>query len=292
MHTIGFVNDSRTRVVLLGTGTPRTEPGRAGTSSAVIVDDRPYGFDFGPGVGLRLSEGHERGIPGLAMSGVTRAFLTHMHSDHTLGLPALMLTPWMFGREEPLEVFGPQGTGAMVDGVVSAYTLDVAKRTFNEPHTGHGHEMVGTDVVPGVVYTDDLVEVEAFEVLHGDWDPDLHGPFPAMGYRITTPDRTVVISGDTGPFPGMAEIYAGCDVLVHEVYSTVGLASRPPEWHAYHDRSHTSGTHLGRVATEAQPGVLVLNHELLWHATEQDLLDEVTASYSGPLVYGRDLTVV
>jgi ribonuclease BN (tRNA processing enzyme) len=291
-RTIDPVTDLRTSVVLLGTGTPRTEPGRAGTSTAVIVDGHPYVFDFGQGVGLRLSEGHEQGIPGLAMSNLTRAFLTHMHSDHTLGLASLMLTPWMFGREEPLQIYGPQGMEAMAGNIVDAYAPDIAKRTLNEPHTEHGHEMTGIDVTPGVVYTDDRVEVEAFAVSHGDWDPDVHGPFPAMGYRITTPDRTVVISGDTGPFPEMEDVYADCDVLVHEVYATAGLMSRPEEWQEYHRRSHTSGTHLGEVATRLKPGVLVLNHELLWHATEQDLLDEVAAAYTGPLIYGRDLTVI
>ncbi len=286
------MSELRTRVVLLGTGTPRTEADRAGMSTAVIVDDRPYIFDFGPGVGLRLSEGYRMGITGLAMSNVTRAFLTHMHSDHTLGLGSLMLTPWMFGREEPLEVYGPKGTASMTRALAEAYSLDVAKRTLNEPHTDRGHEIIGKDVVPGVVYTDDLVEVEAFKVHHGEWDPALHGPFPAMGYRITTPDRIVVISGDTGAFPEMVSTYAGCDVLVHEVYSTKGLTSRPSEWQSYHARSHTSGAHLGRVATEAEPGVLVLTHQLLWHATEDDLIDEVTAAYDGPLVYGRDLDVI
>ena len=87
------MTDLRTRVVLLGTGTPCTEVGHAGTATAVAVDDNPYLFDFRPGVGLRLSEGHEAGTAGLAMSQVTKAFLTHMHSDHTLGLGELMLTP-------------------------------------------------------------------------------------------------------------------------------------------------------------------------------------------------------
>ena len=205
----------------------------------MVVDDHPYIFDFGPGVGLRLSEAYRMGIAGLAMSGVTRAFLTHMHSDHTLGLSALMLTPWMFGREEPLEVYGTQGTTAMTRSLADAYALDVAKRTFNEPHTERGHEIIGRDIVPGIVYTDDLVEIEAFKVQHGEWDPTFHGPFPAIGFRITTPDRTVVISGDTGAFPDMASTYAGCDVLVHEVYSIPGLESRPLEWQSYHARSHS-----------------------------------------------------
>ncbi len=173
--------ETSTRVVLLGTGTPRTEVGRAGTSTAVVVDDQPYIFDFGPGVALRLSEGHQMGIAGLAMSGVTRAFLTHMHSDHTLGLGELMLAPWMFGREEPLEIYGPHGTAAMASAVATAYSSDVAKRTLNEPHTDRGHEITGRDIVPGIVYADDLVEIEAFGVQHGEWDTAIHGPFPALG---------------------------------------------------------------------------------------------------------------
>ncbi len=283
---------SRTQVVLLGTGTPRTETGRAGSANAVVVDGRPYIFDFGPGVGLRLAEGYERGIAGLAMSDVTRAFLTHHHSDHTLGLPALMLTPWMFGREEPLQVYGPLGTEAMTRAIAAAYALDVAKRSLNEPHSKRGHEIVGRDIVPGLAYTDDLVEIEAFAVQHGEWDPAVHGPYPALGYRVTTADRVVVFSGDTGPFDEMVDVYAGCDVLVHEVYATAGLASRPPQWRDYHARSHTSATHLGRVATAVEPEMLVLSHQLLWHANERDLVDELTAVYDGPFVYGRDLDVI
>jgi ribonuclease BN (tRNA processing enzyme) len=81
-------------------------------------------------------------------------------------------------------------------------------------------------------------------------------------------------------------------VLVHEVYAGAGLASRPPQWQGYHRRAHTSGGHLGVVAARAQPGVLVTTHELLWHASEDDVIDEIVAAYDGPLVYGRDLDVV
>ena len=281
-----------TSVVLLGTGTPRTEAGRSGPAAAVIVEDSPYVFDFGVGVTQRISEGHASGIGGLAMSRIERAFLTHMHSDHTLGLPALMLTPWMFGREEPLVVYGPQGTSAMALSVADGYALDVAKRRYSEPHTERGHEIIGHDIVPGLVYQDDLVAVEALAVQHGDWDESVHGPYPAMGYRIRTSDRTVVISGDTAPFPGMAESYGECDVLVHEVYSSRGLADRPAPWREYHERSHTSASHLGEVANAVGPETLVLTHQLLWHATPEDVLDEIDAQFDGPIVYGRDLDVV
>ncbi len=280
-----------TNVVLLGTGTPRTEPGRSGPAAAVIVDGRPYLFDFGPGVGRRIADGHESGINGLAMSGFDRAFLSHMHSDHTIGLADVMLTPWMFGRKRPLEVYGPQGTAAMTRSLSDAYSLDVAKRKRDEPHTEGGHQIQGCDVVPGVVYRDDLVTVEAFAVQHGDW-PEECGPYPALGYRVRSSDRTVVVSGDTGPYGEMQEHYAGCDVLVHEVYASRGLESRPAEWRRYHARSHTAGSHLGQVATAVQPGTLVLTHQLLWHASEDDVIDEIRDGYEGELVYGRDLSVV
>lgn len=280
-----------TEVVLLGTGTPRTEPNRSGPAAAVIVDGRPYLFDFGSGVGRRVAEAYEAGISGLAMSRLDRAFLSHMHSDHTIGLADIMLTPWMFGREQPLEVYGPRGTAAMTRSIVDAYSLDVAKRRYDEPHTDRGHEMEGFDIAPGFAYRDDLVSVEAFAVEHGDW-PDVCGPYPALGFRVRSADRTVVFSGDTGPYAEMEENYADCDVLVHEVYSSRGLESRPFEWRRYHTRSHTSGRDLGEIAGSVQPGTLVLTHQLLWHASEDDVVDEIRERYGGELLYGRDLDVV
>ncbi|MFQ5555802.1 MAG: MBL fold metallo-hydrolase [Acidimicrobiia bacterium] len=280
------------RIVLLGTGTPRLDPSSSGPATALVVDGAPYLFDFGPGVAVRLSEAHHRGIAGMAMSGVTRAFLTHLHSDHTMGLPSLMLAPWMFGREEPLHVHGPLGTDRMVRHVAAAYEADVAKRRFSEPHTERGHEIEGHDLMPGAAFRDDRVTIEAFPVSHGDWVPEIHGPHPAFGYRVRiAAGPTIVISGDTGPFAAMEEAYRDCDVLVHEVYASRGLAARPATWQTYHRASHTSGTELGRIATLVQPGLLVVTHQLLWHADESDLLDEIAGVYDGDLAYGRDLDV-
>ncbi len=281
-----------TDVVLLGTGTPRTVPGSSGPATAVIVDGVPYVFDCGPGAGIQISAGFHRGIEGLAMSGVEHVFITHLHSDHTLGLASLMLTPWMFGRSTPLVVRGPLGTAAMARHVAAAYEADVAKRIHGEPLEPGGHEVVATDIGPGVVHEDDRVSVVAIAVEHGDWVEAVHGPTPALGYRVRSADRTVVISGDTGVFPSMEATYGECDVLVHEVYSSAGLASRPARWRAYHERAHTSGGALGRLATRLQPGILVLTHQLLWNTPEAELVDEVTAVYDGEVRYGRDLDVI
>lgn len=280
-----------TQVVLLGTGTPRTDPGKSGPSTAISVNGVGYIFDFGPGVGHRISEAHLTGVADLPFSEITKAFLTHHHSDHTIGLPDLFLTSWMFARDATLDVFGPLGTEGMCRAIRSAYALDIAKRTTSEPHTERGHQISGHDVVPGLVYRDERVLVEAFDVPHGEWAP-VHGPHPSMGYRVTTPDAVVVISGDTAAHEGMAAAYDGADIIVHEVFSSTGLSERPMEWQAYHRAAHTSGTDLGRAAAQVQPKHLVLTHQLLWGSTEQELLDEVAAVYAGDVIFGTDLTVI
>ncbi len=280
-----------TSVVLLGTGTPRTELGRAGAATAIVVDGATYLFDFGPGVGRRISRAHQSGIVGMALRSITRAFLTHHHSDHTSGLPDLHLTSWMLHRDSALKVYGPQGTRAMCTHIVAAYTLDVAKRTLNEPHTEHGHKLEGHDIVPGLVYEDDRVKIEAFDVPHGVW-ATVHGPHPTLGYRITTADRSIVISGDTTYHEEMTNRYRAADVVVHEVYSSRGLAARPPPWQEYHRHAHTAAADLGRVASAAEPEMVVLTHQLLWDAQPQDIMDEITQTYDGPVTYGTDLLVI
>jgi ribonuclease BN (tRNA processing enzyme) len=274
--------DSRTQVVLLGTGTPNADPDRSGPAVAVVVNDTPYLVDFGPGVVRRAAAAQRLGIAGLAVEGLSRAFLTHLHSDHTAGYPDLILTPWVLEREVPLQVYGPVGVRAMTEHVLAAYREDIRERTQGlEPANVTGHLVQVNEVEPGIVYQDGNVEVEALAANHGAW--------PAFSYRFFTEDRTIVISGDTAPYEGMAEAYAGCDLLVHEVYSAAGLARLPPEWRRYHSCVHTSTRELAAVAAKARPGLLVLTHQLFWGVTEEELLAEIREGYDGRVVSGRDL---
>jgi ribonuclease Z len=278
---------SRTRVVMLGTGTPNPDPDRYGTSVAVVVDDSSYLVDFGVGVVRRAAAAERSGIKALNVVKLTHAFATHLHSDHTLGLSDLILTPWILEREKPLEVYGPRGLRAMANHLVSAYEADLNVRmTGGEP--AHKYNPRAVDVheitAPGIVFRDDKVTVTAFAVKHGAWPQ-------AFGYRFKTPDRTIVISGDTGPDSKIEEQCQRCDVLVHEVYSSAGFAKRTPDWQAYHSRYHTSGRELGAIASRARPGLLVLYHQLIWSATEEELLEEVRAVYDGKVVSAKDLDV-
>ena len=95
-----------------------------------------------------------------------------------------------------------------------------------------------------------------------------------MGYRVTTPDAVVIVSGDTAAHEGMAPAYDDADIIVHEVYSSTALDRRPAEWQGYHRGAHTSGADLGAAAAKVQPKHLVLTHQLLWDATPHDVVDD------------------
>jgi len=173
----------------------------------------------------------------------------------------------------------------MADHILEAYREDIAIRlTGGEPSNKTGYKVVAHEIKPGVIYKDSNVTVKAFPVNHGAWEQ-------AYGYRFETPDRTIVISGDCRPSQALVENCNGCDVLIHEVYSTAGFATRPPEWQKYHSRYHTSSRELAELATKARPGLLVLYHQLFWGTSEEDLLKEVRQEYRGRVVSAHDLDV-
>jgi ribonuclease BN (tRNA processing enzyme) len=274
----------KSQIVLLGTGNPNADPKRSGPAVAVVVHNRPYIIDFGPGVVRRAAAAFESGVDGLAVHKLDRAFVTHLHSDHTIGYPDLILTPWVLGRERPLEVYGPSGLQAMTEHILAAYAEDIRERLEGlEPANRTGYTIRSKEVEAGLVYEDENVRVEAFRVNHGSW--------LAYGYKFFTPDRVIAISGDTAPADGLVEAYRGCDVIVHEVYSKVGLERRSPEWQKYHSCVHTSSIELAEIASQAQPGLLILYHQLFHGVIETELLREVEERYGGKVVSGKDLEV-
>lgn len=276
---------SRTSIVMLGTGTPIPDPNRQGPSLVVVVDNTPYFFDAGTGVVRRAVAAQRAGVPGLQMPRLQRVFITHLHSDHTLGLPDLLFTPWIQGRRVPLEVYGPPGTKRMMTSIVDAWDEDIHERlaTSGGP-SANGWKADVHEIAAGVVYKDSLVTVRAFAVPHSGWKY-------AFGYRIDTPDRSIVVSGDTRPSPAIAAACNGCDVLIHEVYSDSGFANMPVARQKYHAQAHTSATQLGTIATAARPKLLILTHILFFGASEERVLAEVRSTFKGNVVLPRDLQV-
>ncbi len=269
--------ETDTLVVMLGTGTPNPDPDRSGPAVALIAGGRPYLVDCGPGVVRRAAAAE------LEMASLSRLFITHLHSDHTMGYADLILTPWVLDREDPLEVYGPPGTKAMTEHILAAYDEDIQIRLHgSQPQNATGIQVAVHEIEPGVIYRDDNVTVTAFAVRHGAWDH-------AFGYRFQTADRTIVISGDTTPTDAVVEACNGCDVLVHEVYAKAGWDRRTPDWQAYHAAAHTSGVELGELAARAKPELLVLYHQLMWGATEEELLAEIRQSFTGNVAFANDL---
>lgn len=272
-------------LIVLGTGTPNADPERSGPAVAVVANGTAYLVDAGAGVMRRAAAAMRKyQVPGLRARDIGVVFLTHLHSDHTIGLPDVIHTGWVDERPEPLRLFGPRGTRAMADHLTRAWARDIRVRTEgDQPHTKDGWRVAATEIRPGIVYRDSNVTVTAIPVPHTNWDQ-------AFGYRFETKDRVFVISGDTRPGEALADACAGCDVLVHEAYSAERLKARTPDWQKYHTGSHTSAVELAALAARARPKLLVLYHQLLWGASEEDLLNELRgAGYTGAAVSAKDL---
>jgi ribonuclease Z len=284
-----FSDSEVTKLVLLGTGNPNPSPEQSGCALALVVNDVPYVVDFGPGLirkAAALSPRYGGSIEGLNVKNIKKAFLTHLHSDHTTGYPDLILTPWVMGRDKPLEVYGPAGIKEMTEHILEAYSEDIRYRLYGtEPANDNGwlvdcHEILKD----GLFYQDEHIKAEAFRVPHGTW-PN------AWGFRFTTPDRVIVISGDSAPSEKIIEYASGADILVHEVYSHAGYEKKTESWKAYHSEHHTSTLELGGIARRADPGLVVLYHILFWGASEEELLDEISGIYDGKVIVGRDLDI-
>ena len=289
----------QTKLVLLGTGTPNACPDASGPAAAVVVGDRAYLVDFGPGVVRQAAKAYRRGVDALRPDLLTMAFCTHLHSDHTAGYPDLIFTPWVLERSAPLRVFGPKGIREMTAHVQAAWAVDMDFRIHGfEKANETGCQVVAEEIQPGIVWQDDRVQVEAFPVSHGTLE--------SYGYKFTTADRVIVLSGDTAPLDIVAEKAAGCDILLHEVEYTAGLSARDPKWQKYHREVHTLSVDLAEIAKKARPGLLVTTHRI-YHMNIQDntidveqkirrrseaILQEIReAGYTGPVVNGQDLDI-
>ena len=283
----------RTQIVMLGTGTPIPDPDRSGPAVAIVVDSVAYLFDAGAGVVRRAAAAGRAGVAAFAPRGASaqpsprfdRVFLTHLHSDHTLGLADVIFTPWIQGRATPLDIYGPPGTRRLVAGILDGNAEDIAERVSSSGGPSRdGWKAVVHEIEGGAVYRDSRMTVRAFAVPHAGWKY-------AFGYRIETPDRVIVLSGDSRPNARIVDECRGCDVLIHEVYSDAGFATVSRVRQAYHAQAHTAATVVGDLATRARPGLLILYHQLFFGASDETLLSEVRAHYSGRVVSARDLDV-
>ncbi|MFL5743010.1 MAG: MBL fold metallo-hydrolase [Flavisolibacter sp.] len=275
---------SETKVVMLGTGNPKIDPDRSGPATAIIVNNTAYLVDMGPGVVRRAKSAElTKGIGALDPIKLRVVFVTHLHSDHTVGYADLIFTPWTMGRRFPLEVYGPNGMKLMTEHLLKAYSVDIETRTNpegNQRDFPDGYKVNAHEITAGVIYKDSNVTVTAFKTKHA---------MESYGYRFDTKDRSIVISGDTNPTDATIEACNGCDILIHEAQTQAWLYTRPFTFQQFAAKYHTTTLQLSELATRAMPGLLILYHYS--GLSDEEIFNDMLTHYKGHFVIGRDLDV-
>ena len=285
--TCGLLNaqNTGTKLVLLGTGSPFADPAKSGPSLAIVVNNTSYIVDAGPGLVRRAAQAKELGFPSLDAAQLKTLFITHLHSDHTIGLADIILTPAVLDRNAPITIYGPTGIKKMTADLMRAYKEDIAIRINGlEKGDAIAYQVNTNEIKGGEIYKDSNLTVTAFKVKHGQWEN-------AFGFVFQTKDKKIVVSGDCTYSENLIKYAKDCDILVHEVYSDAGLKKRTQRWQDYHSTFHTSTFQLADIANQVKPKLLVLNHQLTFGTTLQSLLDEVQSKYKGVVVNGADLDV-
>lgn len=279
------------RVTLLGTGRPDPAIDRFGPSTLIEAGGETLLIDCGRGATQRL---WQLRIP---LSRVGAVFFTHLHSDHTVGLPDLWLTGWLptpYGRRtQPLRVWGPPGTQEMAGALERAYAWDIDRRGRGEGLPAAGVALDAHDVRPGVVFERNGVRITAFLVDHGGLLE------PAYGYRVDYRGRSVVVSGDTRPSESLITASAGTDVLVHEVIAAPAALLTQSETARRIVGFHTSPEDAGRVFARVRPRLALYSHVILLTTDPaipapavSELVPRTRSTYDGPLEVGEDLMTI
>jgi ribonuclease Z len=282
-----------TTVVTLGTSTPSPNPFRLGPSGVIIVGETPYLIDAGVGVmrGLaKLAAAHDkRYMDTIAPRKLSRLFITHLHSDHVVGLPDLILSPWIFGRSEPLEIYGPPGTRSLAEKLIDAYQVDIKERIYGpEGANDTGYQVNVHEIGEGMVYHDSNIKVTAFAHEHGN--------LTNFGFRFETEDRTIIWAGDGKLDETHIPICSGADLMVTELCTLENLGNAP--WGGVSEEEkeeiiwayHIKPSELADFARKSEIKKLILIHESNYSKPYDPLalVDEMKNVYTGEVISARD----
>lgn len=280
------------KVTLLGTGTPVPAMNRFGPATLIEAGGQYFLFDCGRGAAQRLWQQK------VQLGKVNKLFLTHLHSDHTVGIPDLWLTGWIPGafgnRRTAFEIWGPNGTAQMMAGLKTAYSWDIKTRSSMENKGADTGIMVNShNISEGVVYEKDGVKITAFIVDHADLIDS------ALGYRLDYKGHSVVISGDTRYNENLIRHSKNVDVLIHEVVGIKDELLQKSPLARQVVNLHTTPEQAGKIFSITQPRLAVYSHILIplidpsiAPPTVDDMITQTRKSYQGPLKAGEDLMVI
>ena len=274
-------------VTLLGTGAPPPRMDRFGPSTLVEIGEEKFVFDCGRGVAQRLLQ---LGVP---FTSVDRLFLTHLHSDHLVGIPDLYLTGWIFGRQIPFRVWGPKGTQQMMNHLQQAFQADIhIRRDLDEEFSAEGIKVVTQEIQEGVVYEEKGVRIIAFDVDHCPVKP-------ALGFRIEYEGKSVVLSGDTKFSENLIRFADGADLLVHEVCAPENMRDLVRRFNPARAETteriidhHTTPEQAGEIFSRTRPKLAVYSHIVGPPNSDDELLAGTKSTYSGVFKIGEDLMTI
>jgi ribonuclease Z len=255
----------RMAVTLLGTGTPNPKVDQWGPSIIIQIGNKYTLFDCGRGTLLRVKQAE------INPAQVSNVFLTHLHSDHVVGLPDLWLTGWELGRDEPLRLWGPKGIVSMSFHLKEAFSADISGRQAPpERLYVRGAKIEATEIENGETIVNNGLKVTAFQVDHGSFKP-------AIGYRVDYDGYSVVLSGDTRYSENLVKHSRDADILIHDAWVApsgsvaLQLVASPEE--------------AARAFTETRPRLSVISH----YNTDVGLEERIRAVYNGDFIIGKDL---
>lgn len=270
-------------LLLLGTsGGPLARPDRAGIATLLTIAGKNYLVDAGEGIV------HQLGKAGMQSPAVPLVFLTHLHDDHYVGLPALASFSYTL-RSPRLDIYGPVGTADLVKGLIQVMAPSARIRTAEQGLKRTVEEFtIGHEYSAGKIFDDGTVSILAMANSH--FDLPAESPAAAnrsYSLRFNAGGRSIVFTGDTGPSAALADFAKGADIMVSEMATHADREAVPPFVRAHMDREHLSPLEVGKLASAAGVKTLVLTHI---GVTDQSDVDEIRTVFSGKIVVGSDMT--
>lgn len=270
-----------TTLTLLGTGGgPGGNPDRAGIASLLTVDGKPYVIDAGEGVSRQLARA------GVSEADISTVFLTHLHDDHTAGLPGLATFAYT-RRSKGMKIIGPVSTDMMVDGIRAYMKVSSQIRSADHPLALPENVITSKEVDDGQIYSDDRLVVTAVENTHFHLPTSMVPKHKSLTFRFKTRDKVIVFSGDTGPSDAVVALARGADILVCEIASAAEIARVPPDVRRHMIEEHLTGAEVGKLATAAGVNTVILSH---FRSIAPADVAEVRRNFKGKVVVGADMS--
>lgn len=280
-----------TSITLLGTGTPHPSLERQSSSYLVETGGDTILLDHGTGSHHRLLESGHQAVD------VTHAFFTHLHFDHCMDYPRLVLQRWDQGADRipDLEVYGPAPLRRMTDllfGPDGVYGPDIRARIEHQSSIDTFAARGGTPPrrwpAPQVreIHAGDVVQGRSWKLTVGH-AVHVQPYLECLAFRLDAGDGSLCYSGDSGATDAMVELAKGCDILIHMNHLFSGTAPSP----AFRD---AVGHHKGnaRIAQRAGVKTLVLVHavpSIDQPRIREQIVHEIQQEFTGKVIWGEDL---